>query len=334
MSDEPKEGPATLPASKPLRPLSSANMHRIDNPRTPDRDETPKDALQENQGQIVRRSSRKKKPPGQWWRTLSNENKEQGHSESDPRVANLAGRSTTKETPEESEEHVSQVESKDVSMHIKEFRGSQDQEMSNSRAYEEENDDDHTPEHGLPPTAPRKPMSSGSRRQRVVRENRTHTWIRRDNEDISMRSNASGMSKTSGTTTGSQTNETQGVDQVSTLDTAGGTLTHVSERKLQFQEMNTELGSVELAIALSVNSSYVGILRIPRQTRTSPQRAGSGDEIYYTLSGVLYVDFGSNRYLFNRGDFFSVPHMSSYSFENTFATPAKLLFFAPQNPFG
>lgn len=103
---------------------------------------------------------------------------------------------------------------------------------------------------------------------------------------------------------------------------------------LRFQKVQGVDGAVSVAIALSVNNSYTGLLEVPPLTNTGAQRALKGDEFFLVESGHVYMDVGDTRHMLQAGDHVAVPHMSCYSFENSSPTACRLVFFVPCNPFG
>lgn len=102
---------------------------------------------------------------------------------------------------------------------------------------------------------------------------------------------------------------------------------------LRFHALPVSNGFVQVATAVTVNSSFIGELRIPGHTSTGPRRADEGDEIFFVLSGILQCDVEFTRISIRDGDYIAIPHMASYVFLNQFGVGCRLLFFAPRNPF-
>lgn len=106
--------------------------------------------------------------------------------------------------------------------------------------------------------------------------------------------------------------------------------------KLQFQTVDAAdggSGKVEVAIALSLNSSYTGVLEVPPQTDTGTQRALRGDEFFFVHTGSVVLELGITRFFLRAGDHIAIPNMACYSFHNKSRTKCKLVFFVPRNPF-
>lgn len=107
--------------------------------------------------------------------------------------------------------------------------------------------------------------------------------------------------------------------------------------RLQFQSVASAEGgegTVEVAIALSMNSSYTGVLEVPARTDTGSQRCLKGDEFFFVKAGSVMLELGDARYHLHTGDHVAIPHMACYSFHNNTSTRCSLVFFVPRNPFG
>lgn len=112
---------------------------------------------------------------------------------------------------------------------------------------------------------------------------------------------------------------------------------HAEAASLQFHRVAAAdggAGNVDVAIAITVNSSYSGVLEVPPQTDTGAQRALIGDEFFFVHAGSVTLDLGPSRYFLREGDHVAVPNMASYSFHNTSLAHCRLVFFVPRNPFG
>lgn len=103
---------------------------------------------------------------------------------------------------------------------------------------------------------------------------------------------------------------------------------------LQFHQVQASNGAVFVAVALAVNNSYSGVLKVPPRTDTGSQRAFKGDEFFFVRSGRVFLDITDQRHALHTGDHIVVPHMSSYSFHNFTTSECELVFFVPQNPYG
>lgn len=103
---------------------------------------------------------------------------------------------------------------------------------------------------------------------------------------------------------------------------------------LRFENVQGVDGEVSVAIALSMNNSYTGLVEVPPHTNTGAQRALKGDEFFLVDSGHVYMDVGDMRHALQAGDHVAVPHMACYAFHNRAASPCRLVFFVPRNPFG
>jgi mannose-6-phosphate isomerase-like protein (cupin superfamily) len=107
--------------------------------------------------------------------------------------------------------------------------------------------------------------------------------------------------------------------------------------RLHFQSVEAAEGGdgkVEVAIALSVNNSYTGVLEVPARTDTGPQRALKGDEFFFVHAGQVILQLGDSRYHLHAGDHVAIPNMTCYSFHNGTGSRCCLVFFVPRNPYG
>jgi mannose-6-phosphate isomerase-like protein (cupin superfamily) len=111
-------------------------------------------------------------------------------------------------------------------------------------------------------------------------------------------------------------------------------LAFARENELHFQHVQAVEGTVSVANALCVNSSYTGILCVPSRTDTGAQRALRGDEIFYVQSGHVCLEIHDHRYALRPGDHVAIPHMACYAFLNNGTKECRLVFFVPRNPFG
>ncbi len=118
------------------------------------------------------------------------------------------------------------------------------------------------------------------------------------------------------------------------MDRATGGVTCARNVDLKFTNVKAADGSVSVAVALSVNNSYTGVLEVPAQTDTGAQRALKGDEFFLVQNGHVLLDIGETRYSLHSGDHVAIPHESCYSFVNTSNVGCRLVFFVPRNPYG
>jgi quercetin dioxygenase-like cupin family protein len=113
---------------------------------------------------------------------------------------------------------------------------------------------------------------------------------------------------------------------------AGPSLARATD--LQFQSVQATEGHVAVALAVCVNSSYSGEMKVPPRTNTGAQRALKSDEFFLVVAGRVYLDVSNQRYILNTGDHIVIPHLACYSFNNVSSTECRLVFFVPCNPFG
>lgn len=113
---------------------------------------------------------------------------------------------------------------------------------------------------------------------------------------------------------------------------------------LQFRRVPVPIGSdnisASIAPALSLdNQMHVGELHVPGGVCTATRRAVNGDEYYYLHTGILSVEellSTSGKEVIRAveveaGDFFTIPHMTKYTFDNKLGQAARLIYFGAYN---
>lgn len=98
---------------------------------------------------------------------------------------------------------------------------------------------------------------------------------------------------------------------------------------LNFSSVHSASGIIKIAVALSIDSSFVGELRISPHSSTGTRSTFQNNEFYFVCRGYLEWDIDATRVRVCAGDFIGVPRAASYNILNPSFQEAVVIYFSP-----